>query len=106
MTKQVAAGTWVEIRRIVLPAGERAPQIPEDTQLLPLEMRTKGFLATPAPLGQEVEIVTAAGRRLSGILMEVNPAYTHSFGPPIAELATIGGEVRDMLRARGESNEC
>jgi hypothetical protein len=93
-----AAGSWVEIHRIVLPAGERAPQVPEDTKHVPLEMRVKGFLAAPAAIGEEVEIVTRSGRRLRGRLVEVNPAYTHSFGAPLPELVTIGEEVRRLLR--------
>ncbi len=101
MTEPVAKGSWVEIHQIVLPAGERAPQVPEDTQLVPLEMRVKGFLAEPAVLGEEVEIITTTGRHLHGTLTEFNPAYDHGFGAPIPELSTIGGEVRAMLRDRG-----
>jgi hypothetical protein len=93
-----AAGSWVEIHRIVLPAGERAPQVPEDTKHVPLEMRVKGFLAAPAAIGEEVEIVTRSGRRLRGRLVEVNPAYAHGFGAPLPELVTIGEEVRRLLR--------
>ncbi|MCU0254852.1 MAG: 2-amino-4-oxopentanoate thiolase subunit OrtA [Acidobacteria bacterium] len=98
MPELAAAGSWVEIHRIVLPAGERAPQVPEDTKHVPLEMRVKGFLAAPAAIGEEVEIVTRSGRRLRGRLVEVNPAYTHSFGAPLPELVTIGEEVRRLLR--------
>jgi hypothetical protein len=103
MAEQIAAGTWVEIHRIVLRPGERAAQIPEDTKAVPLEMRVKGFLVEPAALGEEAEIRTAAGRRLRGTFTEVNPAYTHSFGPPVPELSTIGEEVRAMLRERGRT---
>jgi hypothetical protein len=98
MAELVTKGTWVEIHRIVLPAGERAPQVPGDTQGVALEMRVKGFLVEPATVGTQAEIVTPAGRRLHGTLTEVNPAYSHSFGAPIPELSTIGGEVRTMLR--------
>jgi hypothetical protein len=72
----------------------------DDTRKLPLEMRAKGFLTAPAVVGEEVEILTAAGRRLRGALAAVNPAYSHGFGPPIPELTPIGGEVRAMLRRR------
>ncbi|MCK5479737.1 MAG: 2-amino-4-ketopentanoate thiolase [Gammaproteobacteria bacterium] len=97
----IKKGTWVEIQRIVLQPGERSPQVPEDTRHVSLEMRVKGFILEPASKGAEVEIVTPAGRRLRGVLTEVNPAYTHSFGSPIPELSTIGNEVRAMLRDRG-----
>lgn len=101
MPEPVAQGTWVEIHRIVLAAGERAPRVPEDTQRVPLEMRAKGFLVAPASVGEDAEIITQAGRRLRGRLTEVNPAYSHSFGAPVPELSTIGGEVRAILRKRG-----
>jgi hypothetical protein len=100
MSQLIAAGTWVEIWRVVLPPGARSPHVPEDTRRVPLEMRVKGLLAEPAALGAEAEIVTAAGRRLRGVLAAVNPAYTHGFGAPIAELATVGAEVRARLRER------
>jgi len=102
MAEQAAKGAWVEIHSIVLPAGERARQVPEDTQRVPLEMRVKGFLVDAAAIGDAVEVVTSVGRRLRGVLAAVNPAYTHSFGPPIPELSTVGGEVRAMLRERGQ----
>lgn len=101
MSDKIAKRTWVEISNIVLEAGQRAPQVPGDTQKVPLELRTKGFLTQTAALGEQAEIETVAGRRLTGTLITVNPAYTHGFGPPVAELATIGNEVRAVLRARG-----
>lgn len=102
MVEHAAKGAWVEIHYIVLPAGKRAPQVPEDTQRVPLEMRVKGFLAEAAAIGDDVEVVTSAGRRLRGVLATVNPAYTHSFGSPIPELSTVGGKVRAILRERGQ----
>ena len=100
MTELIGKGTWVEIHRIVLPAGERVPQVPDDTRQVPLEMRVKGFLVAPASSGEEAEIVTPVGRRLRGVVRQVNPAYTHGFGAPIAELSGIGREVRALLRGR------
>ena len=102
MTTPVAKGSWVEIHRILLPAGARAPQIPEDTQRVPLEMRVKGFLVEPAGLGEEAEIATTTGRRHHGTLTAFNPAYDHGFGAPIPELSTVGGEVRAILNTRGK----
>jgi hypothetical protein len=100
MDDRVSAGTWVEIRSVVLPAGERAPQVPADTQRVHLEMRTKGFLVEAAAIGDEVEVTTSTGRPLRGVLAVVNPAYTHGFGPAVPELLTIGREVRALLRRR------
>lgn len=101
MTETIEKGTWVEIHRIVLAAGERAPQVPADTQQVPLEMRVKGFLKKPATLGEQAEIETPSGRRLDGTLVAVNPPYNHSFGEPIPELTTIGQEVRRLLFNKG-----
>lgn len=101
MTDRAEQGAWVEVQRIVLSPEQRAPQIPEDTRRLPLEMRVKGFLIKSAVLGEEVEIRTPSGRHLRGTLVEVNPAYSHGFGPPIPELSTIGEEARKLLREKG-----
>jgi len=97
MTERIAAGSWVEIHRIVLAAGERAPQVPADTQAVDLQMRVKGWLVSPAMLGEQAEIATAAGRRLRGTLVALNPAYEHGFGAPIAELSGIGVALRAGL---------
>ena len=101
MAELIPPGTWVEIQRVVLAPGQRAPHIPEDTKRVPLEMRVKGFLVAAAGVGEEVDVVTATGRRLRGTLKEVNPAYSHGFGSPIPELSAIAGEVRELLRERG-----
>jgi hypothetical protein len=98
MAERVAAGTWVELHRVVLEPGERAPRLPEDTQRVPLEMKVKGFLARVAEVGEPAEVVTAAGRRLRGTLARVSPPYTHGFGPPVPELLTVGEELRALLR--------
>ena len=97
MVEKVKKGTWVEIHGIVLTPDERAPKLPDDTSKVPLEMRVKGFLVIDAIISEEVEIMTVTGRRLSGILSEINPAYDHGFGPAIPELVTIGGEVRALI---------
>jgi hypothetical protein len=101
MNELVAAGTWVEIYSVVLEPGQRAARIPDDTKQVPLEMRVKGFLAVPGKQGDQVEIITPGGRRLRGMLVSVNPAYSHGFGAPIPELTGIGGELRALLRERG-----
>ncbi len=102
MPETLEEGTWVEIRGIVLAAGARAPQVPADTSEVPLELRAKGFLVAAAEIGAEAEIETVTGRRLRGTLAEANPPYEHGFGAPLPELSAIGGEVRAILRERGE----
>ena len=103
VAKRVAARTFVEIHRVVLAAGARAPQVPSDTQNVPLEMRVKGFLINDAKLGDQAEIETPAGRRLQGTLVDVLPAYTHTFGPRLEELTHIGAELRALLANRGKA---
>jgi 2-amino-4-ketopentanoate thiolase alpha subunit len=90
----IPAGTWVEVRRILLPPGARAPQVPADTQRVPLELRVKGFLTHSAELGAEAEIETLIGRPLRGVLCDPCPSYDHSFGPPVPELLAIIPELR------------
>ncbi|MEN8161287.1 MAG: 2-amino-4-oxopentanoate thiolase subunit OrtA [Myxococcota bacterium] len=94
----MAKGTWVELGRVVLPPGERAPQVPEETQRVPLELRLKGFLVEDTALGDPAEVVTAAGRRLSGTLLRALPPYVHGFGDPVPELLAVGTELRAILR--------
>jgi hypothetical protein len=97
MAERVPAGTWVELHAVVLAAGERAPQVPEETQRVPLESRVRGWLVAPSALGDHAEVRTAAGRRVTGHLVEVAPGYSHSFGPPVPELWAVGAELRALL---------
>ena len=103
MPERFARGTWVEIHAIVLAVGERAPQVPDDTRAVPLEMRAKGFLQHDAATGEEVEIRTPAGRRLRGTLSRANPGYDHSFGPPVPALLDIAEEARALLSPDGDA---
>lgn len=100
MTQRATKDTWVEIHEIVLKKDERAPQVPGDTKQVPLEMKVKGFLVHDAAVGEQVEIITPAGRMIKGRLTGINPAYTHMYGPPIPELLPIGEELRTILRER------
>ncbi len=91
-------GDWVQVHSVILPAGRRAPQVPAETQSVPLEMWVKGFLlAGSASLDDEVEVRTLTGRRLRGRLVAIEPAYGHGFGRPVPELLAIGPEVRALL---------
>jgi hypothetical protein len=101
----VPRGTWVELHRVVLEPGERAPQVPEETQRVPLEMRVKGFLTGDAVPGEEAEVRTVAGRRLQGVLDRVLPPYEHGFGPPVPELLAVGAELRAILRGEAPERE-
>jgi len=95
-------GEWVRIHKIILQPAERAPQVPDDTKKVPLEMLTKGYLEADANLGDEVTITTAAGRKETGTLVEVNPYYEHDFGKFVPELLVIDRQVREMVFGGGE----
>lgn len=96
-------GDWIRIHNIVLEAGDRAPNIPEDTQNVPLEFWTKGFLLSEeANIGDKVQIETYIGRKVEGTLIEVNPYYDHDFGKCVPELLYIGRQVRSLIEKDGE----
>jgi hypothetical protein len=96
-------GDWVQIASTVLEPGKRSPQVPPDTQAVPLEMRLKGFATSSASLGEEIVIRTVTGRVEKGILVSINPGYPHGFGRPVPELLTIGQELRRILRGEGDA---
>jgi hypothetical protein len=103
MAERIVAGTWVELHRIVLAPGARAPQVPDDTRRVPLELRCRGLLLHDATIGEPAEVVSLAGRRLTGTLMEANPGYTHGFGRPVPPLGAAGRSLRaEVWAARPE----
>jgi hypothetical protein len=93
----VPAGSWVEIRQIVLRAGERAPNVPADTAGVDFVARIRGFLTTDAPMGADATVRTLAGRQVTGQLTDVNPRNPADFGDPVPELLQVGGEARRSL---------
>lgn len=96
-------GQWVKIHGIVLEAGERAPNIPEDTQNVALEVWHKGFLLDDqAKLGDKVKVETYIGREVEGSLTEVEPHFDHTFGKYVPELSYIGKQVRSLLEKEAE----
>lgn len=93
-------GDWVRIHTIVLTPDERAPQVPDDTKEVPLELWDKGFLLDEtASIGDTVEIETYIGRKIKGTLLEVNPVYKHNYGNFVPELMYIGRQLREVLKA-------
>lgn len=97
-------GDWVQIHQIVLKPEERAPQVPEDTKQVPLELWVKGYAVTEAAIGEQIDIETTTGRIVRGELAAVNPRYIHSFGEFIPELLKIDKQVKEILFG-GEANE-
>lgn len=97
----VSAGSWVEIQQVVLPAGERAPNIPDDTARVDFVARVRGFLLTDAPMGGDATVRTLAGRAVGGRLTAINPRNPADFGDPVPELLRLGNEARRRLDQDG-----
>ncbi len=99
----VAGGSWVEIEQVVLPAGNRAPNVPEDTAAVDFVARIRGFLEADAQLGADVAVRTLAGRSVTGRLRAVDPRNPADFGNPVADLLRVGAAARRSLdgEARG-----
>lgn len=98
MNQRCEKDDWVEVHFVILPAGKRYKDVPEDTAKVPLEAWLKGWAQGSAEIGEEVEIVTLAGRRVKGALTTINPGYAHTYGPSVPELQPIGRELRAMLK--------
>jgi hypothetical protein len=97
--KMIKKDSWVRIHRVILKPGERAPQVPEDTKKVPLEMWVKGVLRQDAKIGEAAEVTTQTGRVEIGILLEENPTYRHSFGNLVPELLRVGAQARELVFA-------
>ena len=93
----VKKGDWVRIHSIIFTPDQRAPQVPEDTKKVPLEMWVKGFCDRDANMGDEVEVTTIVGRKEKGVIVEINPVYRHSFGNYVPEIMQIGIQLKEIL---------
>ena len=100
----IKKGEWVLIHRNVLEPSERAPQVPDDTKKVPLELWVKGYLQNDANVGDEVTVITRTKRLENGTLLEVNPYYKHDYGKFVPELLKVSEQVRDILFG-GDDNE-
>jgi hypothetical protein len=81
MTPRCKVGDIVEIHQVILPVGERAAGVPDDTSKVPLEAWIKGRARSEAAVGEEVEIETQAGRIISGTLTGFTQAMNIHTGP-------------------------
>lgn len=93
----IKKGTWVQIHKIVLQPKERAPQVPDDTKKVPLEMWVKGFLVDDGNMGEIVGIRTLTNRIEEGKLVQENPSFKHNFGHFVPEISQIGQMVKDFM---------
>jgi hypothetical protein len=93
---KIAQGTWVEIEQVVLTPEQRVQTLPQETRSVPYLLRVSGFLLQDAEIGQDAQVKTIIGRKLTGKLKIVNPGYSHSFGETIAELLPIGTDQEEI----------
>lgn len=99
---RIPEGAWVEIQQVVLKAGNRAPNVPDDTARVDFVARIRGFLLADAPMGADVTVQTLAGRQVRGRLTAMNPRNPADFGNPVPELLRLGDAARNTLeRAPG-----
>jgi len=95
---QALKGDWVRIYNIVQEAKDRLESLPEDTRQVPLEMWDKGFLINArGEIGDQVQVETIIGRKISGKLVEINPTYQVNYGDGVSETLYIGRQLREML---------
>lgn len=90
-------GDWVQIENIVLSAGHRAPQVPEDTQKCDLKMWVKGEALQDANEGELVKVKTTTGRIVEGYLVDIYPRYIHDYGEFQPELLQIERQLKEIL---------
>jgi hypothetical protein len=92
-----SGGDWVEVRYVLLEPADRSENLPADTAAQPLLVWTKGFARSDAAIGDELAVETVTGRVVTGVLTDVNPGYTHTFGRPTPELTHVGRDLRARL---------
>lgn len=93
----VKKGAWVTIESVVLPAAERAENLPEDTKNTDLQKWVKGTLQRRAEIGGPASVTTVTGRTEKGTLIEVNPSFLISYGSYVPELRAVREQVKAML---------
>lgn len=94
----IKAGQWVQIHNIVIEAANRAPQVPEDTAQVPLEMWVKGYLLTDTKIGESTTIETVTGRHVEGKLVQAHPVFNHGFGDFVPEIYEIHKMLNEEMK--------
>ncbi len=93
----IKKGSWVQIHKILLAPDERPDTLPEDTRKVPLEMWVKGWLLEDARMDDSVKVMTVTGRIETGNLVQVNPAYLHTYGNFVPEILQIDRILKSDL---------
>ena len=91
-------GELVPIETVVLPIGERAPQVPDDTKKTPLRAFTKGFLQEEsATRGGRVTVRTMSDRLVKGTVSDLPVSPIHTFGDSVPELTAVHRQVFELM---------
>lgn len=93
----ITKGTFVEVEEIILMPEDRAVNIPEETKKTALKCWTRGKCISDSELGNEVQVETNIGRIASGIIVEVEPGYYHTYGRYVEEISNIGKQARVII---------
>lgn len=94
----VEPDTWVRVQYTLLEAGQRAPGLPADTAATPYVVRASGRLCEAASIGEPATVITQTGRKVQGILTEVNPGDWHTFGVMHPELRKVTEYIHSLQR--------
>lgn len=105
MREKLKAGEWVQIHKIIIEAGDRAPQVPEDTAKVPLEMWVKGYLMEDAEIGDTTTIETVTGRRVQGKLVQAQPVFNHDFGDFVPEIYEMHKLFNQAMKEVAENDQ-
>ncbi|HHX19716.1 MAG TPA: NADP-binding protein [Clostridiaceae bacterium] len=91
-------GELVSVEKVILPVGERAPQVPDDTKRTPLRAFTKGFLQEEsAKRGDTVTVRTMSDRLVEGTLSGRSISPAHTFGGHVPELTAVHRQVFELM---------
>jgi hypothetical protein len=85
----IKKNTYVQIYQIALSPSQRAENLPTDTLKVPFEVRIKGNLLEDANVGDMCTILTRTNRLEKGVLIAVEPYFTHHFGHFVEELKRV-----------------
>ena len=92
----VKKGAWVTIESVVIPASERIGTN-SGARGTDFKKWVRGTLMRRAEIGGPAAVVTQAGRKESGTLVEVNPSFGVSCGTYVPELRKAGDQARELI---------
>lgn len=95
---------WTEVQWTVLDTSDRSANLPPETRTTPYVARVRGLAPDPR-VGAKTELTTVVGRRVSGVVTELDPGYSHSFGRPLPEWVHMRESIRHLLNPPTDSDE-